>query len=175
MTRSPVSFMSSMFVNVYIIHWATRCAMFQYLHNLSRSYGYWEMPPLQQQGRRVSKELLSIMVSPPIRGTVVTLCNGDPADKIWLPSPLVKQNWLHQVKLFNQERTTRLWSQRWSVRVVTLRYPMTMQQHCTWSGMDQRQHGELVTLVLKLYGCIRRPGEDSSSPINLLLRWQLIA
>ena len=45
-----------------------RCAMFQYLHSLSRSYGYWEMPPLHQQGRRVSKVLLSIMVSPPIRG-----------------------------------------------------------------------------------------------------------
>ena len=40
--------------------------------------------------------------------------------------------------------------------------------------MDQRQHGELVTSVLKLYGCIRCPGEESSSLINLLLRWQLI-
>ena len=57
------------------------------------------------------------------------------------------------------------------MRVVTLRYPVTMQQHYTWSGMDQRQHGELVTLVLKLYGCIRCPGEESSSHINLLLRW----
>ena len=61
------------------------------------------------------------------------------------------------------------------MRVVTLKYPVTMQQHCTWSGMDQRQHGELVTLVLKLYGCIRCPGEGSSSRINLLLRWQLTA
>ena len=59
-----------------------RCDMFQYLHSLSRSYGYWEMPPLHQQGRRVSKELLSIMVSPPIRGKVVTLFSGDLADRI---------------------------------------------------------------------------------------------
>ena len=39
----------------------------------SRSYGYWEMPPLLRQGRRVSKELLSIMVSPPSSERVVTL------------------------------------------------------------------------------------------------------
>ena len=146
-----------------------------FLTSLSRSYGYWEMPPLHQQGRRVSNELLSIMVSPPTRGKVVTLYNGDLADKIWLPSPLVKQNWLHQVKIFNKEWTSQLWFQRWPMRVVTLRYPMIMQQRYTWSGMDQRQHGELVTLVLKRYGCIRCPGEEPSSHINLLLRSQLIA
>ena len=40
------------------------------------------MPPLHRQGRRVSKELLSITVSPPSNGRVVTLFNGDPTDKI---------------------------------------------------------------------------------------------
>ena len=142
--------------------------MFQYLHNLSKSYGYWEMPPfLHQQGRRVSKELLSIMVSPPIRGKVVTLFDGDLADKTWLPSPLVKQNWLHQVKLFSKERTPQLWYQRWSMRVVTLKCPATMQQHSIWSGMDQRQHGEPVTSMLRHYGYIKCRGEGSSSHINL--------
>ena len=69
--------------------------MCQYLHHTlsyalrcvpippqSKQKLYWEMPPLRQQGRRVSKELLSIMVSPPARGKVVTLFNGDLPDKI---------------------------------------------------------------------------------------------
>ena len=142
---------------------------------ISTSCGYWEMPPLHRQGRRVNKVLLSIMVSPPIKVKVVTLSNGDLADKIWLPNPLVKQNWWHQVKLFNKERTSRSWCQRWSMQVVTLRYPVIMLQHSIWSGMDQRQHGEPVTSVLKLYGCIKCPGEGSNSHINLLLRWQQTA
>ena len=37
------------------------------------------MPPLHRQGRRVSKELLSIMVSPPMQERVVTLFNGGPS------------------------------------------------------------------------------------------------
>ena len=59
------------------------------------------------------------------------------------------------------------------MRVVTLRYPVIMLQDFIWSGMDQRQHGELVTLVSKHYGCTKCPGEELSSHINLLLRWQL--
>ena len=39
------------------------------------------MPPLLQQGRRLSTVMLSIMVSPPISEKVVTSFNGDPADK----------------------------------------------------------------------------------------------
>ena len=37
--------------------------------------------PLHRQRRRVSKELLSIIVSPPIKGRVVTSFNGDLANK----------------------------------------------------------------------------------------------
>ena len=140
------------------LHWATRCDVLHFLHSSSTNCGFLEMPPLLRQGRRVNKVLLSIMVSPPINERVLTLSNGDLADKIWLPGPLVKQNWLHQVKLFSKERTSQLWYPRWSMRVVTLRYPVTMLQPFIWSGMDQRQHGELVTLVLKRYGCIRCPG-----------------
>ena len=55
------------------------------------------------------------------------------------------------------------------MRVVTLKYPATTLQHSIWSGMDQRQHGEPVTPASKRYGCIRFPGEESSSHINLLL------
>ena len=54
MTRTLVSFASSIFVSIYIIRSATRCDMFQYLHSPSTSYGYGETPPLHQQGRRVS-------------------------------------------------------------------------------------------------------------------------
>ena len=79
MTRTLPSFESSILVNTYIIHWAMRCDMFQFLHSLNTS---WEVPPLRQQARRVSKVLLSIMVSPPINVKVVTLFNGDLADKI---------------------------------------------------------------------------------------------
>ena len=161
--------------HIYIIPWVMRWDMFQFLYSPSTNCGYWEMPPLHQQGRRVNKVLLFIMVSPPINEKVVTMFNGDPADKIWLPSPLVKQNWLHQVKLFNKERASRSWFQRWSMRVVTLRYLVIMPLHSIWSGMDQRQHGEPVTSASEHYGCIRCPGEESSSHTNLLLRWQPIA
>ena len=92
MIQTLASFESSIFVNTYIIHWAMRCDVFQFLHNLNTSCGYWEMPPLHRQGKRVNKVLLSIMVSPPISLKVVTLSNGDLADKISLPNPLVKQN-----------------------------------------------------------------------------------
>ena len=60
-------------------------------------------------------------------------------------------------------------------RVATLKYLVTMQLHSTWSGMDQRQHGELVTSVSRHYGYIRCPGEEFDSHINLLLRCQQIA
>ena len=46
------------------------------------------MPPLHRQGRRVSKVLLSIMVSPPINGRVVILFNGALVDNSLSPSPL---------------------------------------------------------------------------------------
>ena len=61
------------------------------------------------------------------------------------------------------------------MRVVTLRYLAIMPLHSRWSGMDQRQHGEPVTSMSKHYGCIKCPGEESSSHTNLLLRWQPIA
>ena len=35
-----------------------------------------------------------------------------------------------------------------------------MQQHSTWSEIDQRQHGELVISALRPYGYIRSLGED---------------
>ena len=74
--------------------------LFQSLHSPSRSYGYWEMPPLRQQGRRVSKELLSIMVSLPNKGKVVTLFNGDLAgsEAAWRTRHIsVKALWLHKM------------------------------------------------------------------------------
>ena len=43
------------------------------------------------------------------------------------------------------------------MQVAILKYLATMQQHSIWSGMDQRQNGELVILVLS-----RCPGEGSS-------------
>ena len=69
----------------------------QYLqYTLSYALRYVPIPPkskqklwilgdasFAQQGRRVNKELLSIMVSPPILEWVVTLFNGDPVDRIW--------------------------------------------------------------------------------------------
>ena len=33
------------------------------------------------------------------------------------------------------------------MRAATLKYPAIMLQHSIWSGMDQRQHGELVISV----------------------------
>ena len=59
------------------------------------------------------------------------------------------------------------------MQAVTSKYPATMQQHFTWSEMDQRQHGELVTSALRPYGYIRCLGEGSSSHINLPQTWQL--
>ena len=76
----------------------------QYLHH-TLSYALRCVPIPPQSKRKVwvlgdasfaptgeKSQLLSIMVSPPIRGKVVTLFNGDLADKICLPSPLAKQN-----------------------------------------------------------------------------------
>ena len=37
---------SSIYVNIFIIHWAMRCDMFQFLHSRNTSCGCWEMPPL---------------------------------------------------------------------------------------------------------------------------------
>ena len=66
----------------------------QYLqHTLSYALRYVPIPPSSKQklwvlgdasfpGRRVSRELLSIMVSPPINEWVVTLFNGDLVDRI---------------------------------------------------------------------------------------------
>ena len=132
------------------------------------------MPPSRQPGRRVNKELLSIMVSPPINGRVATLFNGDPVDRTWLPSPLVKQNWLRQVKLFSKERIYPLWYLRWPMQAVTLRFPAIKQQHSIWFGMDQRQHGEHVISASKPCGPFTRClGEGSNSHINLPLTWPL--
>ena len=55
------------------------------------------------------------------------------------------------------------------------KYPATMQQHSTWSEMDQRQHGEHVTSASKPYGYIRCLGEKSSLHINPPQTWQLTA
>ena len=88
MTRTLASFESSIFVNIYTIPWVMRCDMFQLLHSLSTNRGYWEMPPLLRQGRRVNKVLLS----PPVNEKVVPLVNSDLADRISWPSPLAKQN-----------------------------------------------------------------------------------
>ena len=41
------------------------------------------------------------------------------------------------------------------MQAATLKYPATMQPHSIWSGMDLRQHGELVISVSKPYGYIR--------------------
>ena len=98
---------------------------------------------------------------------------GDPVDKIWLPSPLVKQNWSRQVKLFNKERTCLLWYQRWPMQAVTLKCPTIMQQQCIWFGMDQRQHGEHVISASKHCGFTRCLGEGSNSHINLPPTWPL--
>ena len=61
------------------------------------------------------------------------------------------------------------------MQAVKLNCPAIMQPLSTWSGMDQRQHGEQGILVLKLYDFIRCQGEGSSSRINVPLKWQLIA
>ena len=53
MIQTLASFESSTFVNVYIILWEMHCNMFQYHHRPRTSYGFWEMPPLLRQGRRV--------------------------------------------------------------------------------------------------------------------------
>ena len=161
--------------------------MCQYLHHtLSYALRYVPIPPQSkqklwvlgdasfaptgeksQQGIVVYHGITSIMVSPPVRGKVVTLFNGDLADKVWLPSPLVKQSWLPQVKLFSKERTYPLWFQRWSMQVVTLKYPATMQQHSIWSGMDQTtawRTRRISDQALWLHQMSRR---DQGSHINL--------
>ena len=56
MIQTLASSVSSAFVNIYTLHWAMRCDVFQYFHSLSRNCGYWEMPPLLQQGTRVNKD-----------------------------------------------------------------------------------------------------------------------
>ena len=60
MIQTLASSVSSKSVNIYITHWVMRCDMFQFLHSPNTNCGYWEMPPLLQQGRRVNKDLHGI-------------------------------------------------------------------------------------------------------------------
>ena len=59
--------------------------------------------------------------------------------------------------------------------VVRLKSPATTQQHSTWFGMDQRQHGEHVISASKPYDYIRCLGEEFDSHINPPRTWQLTA
>ena len=52
LTRSPTS---QSRLRAFLSH-PMHCDMFQYLRRPSTNCGYWEMPPLLQQGRRVNKD-----------------------------------------------------------------------------------------------------------------------
>ena len=65
-----------------------RCDVFQYLRNPRHKLWVLGDASFAPTGEK-SQQGQSIMVSPRISRKVVTLSNGDLADKIWLPNPLV--------------------------------------------------------------------------------------
>ena len=147
----------------------------QYLyHTLGYVLGYVPIPPETKHNlwvmgdasfaptgeKRVNKAWLCIMESL-LRTTMEgTSCNGVQADKTSLQSPLVRQNWLPQVKLFSKERTLPLRWQRWPIVPVRSKCQVTTQPRYTWSGMVQRRPGEQGTSVWRHCGCTRWPEEE---------------
>ena len=98
--------------------------------------------------RRANEAWLYTMVSLHHTDKEATWFNGGPVDKALLP-PLVKQSWLHQVKLFDKERIMLLWSPRWQTNLAKLKSPMKMHPLFIWSGIAQRQLGASSMLVSK--------------------------
>ena len=108
------------------------------------------------------------MVSPPIKGKVVTLFNGDLADKIWLPSPLVKQNWIAASEALQQgENISIVISETINASCdIEVSSDNAAALHMVRNGSETAWRTRHITVVSKHYGYIRCLGEESSSHIN---------
>ena len=151
--------------------------MFQYLHSLSRSYGYWDTPPLHQQGRRVSKELLSIMVSPPVtthrRGGNLVQWRSSRQDLI-AKSTCEAELIASSEALQQGESISIVISEVINASCdIEVSSDDAAALHMVRNGSETAWRTRHI--ALKPYGYIRCPGERSSSHINLPPKWQLIA
>ena len=81
MIQTHASFESSILVNIFIIHWLCVAICSNSSTVQTQVVGTRRCLLCSDRGERVNKDLLSTMVSPHVKEKVVTLFNGDLADK----------------------------------------------------------------------------------------------